>query len=161
MNAYPLTLYYDASCPLCHAEMHNLMLRNEHGRLAFVDASAHDFTSPVAGIGRDQMMATMHGVWADGSVSQGVDAIHAAYVAVGLGHVTAFTQWPVLNAGLAWLYPRFARNRHMVPGWLVRAVFEGPIRRSAQAAHARMNCHEAGCQLPERHNQPSAQGDAS
>lgn len=161
MPAYPLTLYYDASCPLCHAEMHNLMLRNEDGRLAFVDASARDFASPVAGIDRDQMMAAMHGVWADGAVSQGVDAIHAAYVAVGLGHVTAFTQWPVMNAALAWLYPRFARRRQWVPRWLVRAVFEGPIRRSAQAAHARMNCSAAGCPLPERHDQPSAQGDAS
>lgn len=161
MSAYPLTLYYDASCPLCHAEMHNLMLRNEGARLAFVDASARDFTSPVPGIDRDQMMAAMHGVWANGAMVRGVDAIHAAYVAVGLGHVTAFTQWPVLNAGLAWLYPRFARNRQRVPRWLVRAVFEGPIRRSAQAAHARMDCHAAGCQLPERRNPHPAQGDAS
>lgn len=160
MRAYPLTLYYDASCPLCNAEMHNLMLRNDAGHLAFVDASASSFTSPVAGIDREQMMVAMHGVWADGSVIQGVDAIHEAYVAVGMGHVTAFTQWPIVRAGLAWLYPRFARHRQMVPRWLVRALFEGPIRRSAQAAHARMNCHAAGCELPARAQGP-AQGDAS
>lgn len=160
MSAYPLTLYYDASCPLCNAEMSNLMLRNDAGRLAFVDASAAGFTSPVAGVGREQMMLAMHGVWADGRVSRGVDAIHEAYVAVGLGHVTAFTQWPIVSSGLAWLYPRFARHRQRVPRWLVRALFEGPIRRSAQAAHARMNCHAAGCELPGSAHRPS-QGEAS
>jgi len=160
MRAYPLTLYYDASCPLCNAEMSNLMLRNEAGRLAFVDASVASFVSPVAGIDREQMMAQMHGVWADGSVSRGVDAIHEAYVAVGLGHVTAFTQWPVVSTSLAWLYPRFARHRQLVPRWLVRALFEGPIRRSAQAAHARMDCHAAGCALTDRPHRFD-QGDAS
>lgn len=49
MSTYPLTIYYDASCPLCHAEMHNLMLRNSQGLLQFVDASPVDFTSPVPG----------------------------------------------------------------------------------------------------------------
>lgn len=160
MRAYPLTLYYDASCPLCNAEMSNLMLRNEAGRLAFVDASVANFVSPVAGIDREQMMAQMHGVWADGSVSRGVDAIHEAYVAVGLGRVTAFTQWPVVSTGLAWLYPRFARHRQLVPRWLVRALFEGPIRRSARAAHARMDCHATGCALTERPHRFD-QGDAS
>lgn len=160
MRAYPLTLYYDASCPLCNAEMSNLMLRNTAGRLAFVDASAADFTSPVAGLDRAQMMVAMHGVWADGRVSRGVDAIHEAYVAVGLGHLTAFTQWPGVSACLAWLYPRFARNRHLVPRWLVHVVFEGPIRRAAQAAHGRMDCRATGCELaPPTHRQNS--GDAS
>ena len=160
MCAYPLTLYYDASCPLCNAEMHNLMLRNEAGRLAFVDASAADFASPVPGIGREQMMAAMHGVWADGRVSRGVEAIHAAYVAVGLGHVTAFTQWPGVAPLLALLYPHFARHRQRVPHRLVQALFEGPIRRSAQAAHARMNCRASGCELADRASAPAA-GDAS
>ena len=160
MRAYPLTRFYDASCPLCNAEMSNLMLRNEAGRLAFVDSSADGFTSPVKGVDRAQMMQAMHGVWADGRVSRGVDAIHEAYVAVGLGHVTAFTQWPLLSSGLAWLYPRFARHRQRVPRWLVRALFEGAVRRSAQAAHARMNCHEAGCELPAR-SDPTQTGDAS
>jgi len=150
MRAYPLTLYYDASCPLCNAEMQNLMLRNEAGRLAFVDASADGFTSPLPGIDRGQLMAAMHGVWADGRVSRGVDAIHAAYVAVGLGHVTAFTQCPGVGAALAWLYPHFARHRQRVPRWVVRALFEGAARRSAQAAHARMNCHAAVCTRPDR-----------
>lgn len=160
MSAYPLTLYYDASCPLCNAEMSNLMLRNDAGRLAFVDASADGFASPVDGVDREQMMLAMHGVWADGRVSRGVDAIHEAYVAVGLGHVTAFTQWPIVSSALAWLYPRFARHRQLVPRWLVRALFEGPIRRSAQAAHARMNCHAAGCELPAPAHR-SSQGEAS
>lgn len=31
---YPLTLYYDGACPMCRAEMHNLMLRNSRNFLA-------------------------------------------------------------------------------------------------------------------------------
>lgn len=160
MRTYPLTLYYDASCPLCNAEMRNLMLRNEAGRLAFVDASVSSFEPPVVGIDRAQMMAAMHGVWADGRVSVGVEAIHEAYLAVGLGHITSFTQWPLLGPALTALYPVFARHRQRVPRWLVTALFEGPMRRSAEAAHARMNCSNAGCAVP-RHPTESNEGDAS
>lgn len=151
MRNYPLTLYYDASCPLCNAEMRNLMLRNDAGRLAFVDASENSFESPVFGIDRAQMMAAMHGVWADGNVSVGVEAIHEAYLAVGLGHITSFTQWPVVGSALKALYPVFARHRQRVPRWLVQVLFEGPIRRSAEAAHARMNCTNSGCDMPHSH----------
>ncbi|KTT06843.1 DCC1-like thiol-disulfide oxidoreductase family protein, partial [Pseudacidovorax intermedius] len=45
-DVYPLTLYYDASCPMCDAEMTHLRLRDEAGRLAFVDASAPGFDAP-------------------------------------------------------------------------------------------------------------------
>ena len=62
MNAhnYPLTIYYDASCPLCNGEMRNLMLRNVDGLLQFVDASAADFRSPLAGITREDLMDLLH-----------------------------------------------------------------------------------------------------
>ena len=39
---YPLTLYYESACPLCNAEMSNLMLRNTGGHLLFADVSAPD-----------------------------------------------------------------------------------------------------------------------
>ena len=42
MNAsrYPLTIYYDASCPLCAAEMHALRDEDHACRLRLVDCSA-------------------------------------------------------------------------------------------------------------------------
>ncbi len=144
MPAYPLTLYYDATCPLCMAEMRNLMLRNTGGQLAFVDASAPDFASPVPHADQSALMRALHGVWADGHTVVGVDAIHEAYRAVGLGWVTAFTQWPVLDRMSARLYRWIALHRHSLPRRLVLMVFEGASRRAAQRAHARMNCHANG-----------------
>ena len=37
---YPLTLLYDAQCPVCALEMDHLRSRNDAGRLRFVDISA-------------------------------------------------------------------------------------------------------------------------
>ena len=51
MNAtWPLVIYYDASCPLCMAEMGNLMLRNREANLVFVDVSATPGASPLPGV---------------------------------------------------------------------------------------------------------------
>jgi len=147
MRTYPLTLYYDATCPLCMAEMRNLMLRNTDGMLAFVDASAPDFASPVPNADQAALMRSLHGVWADGRTVVGVDAIHEAYRAVGLGWITAFTQWPMLDRMSAHLYRWIARHRHSFPRRLVLMVFEGASRRAAQQAHARINCH-ASCDTP-------------
>lgn len=148
MSAYPLTLFYDASCPLCRAEMSNLMLRNTAGHLAFVDASVAGFASPIAQADQAELMRALHGQWADGQIVRGVDALHEAYRAVGLGWVTGFTQWPVLDRVSAGLYRWVAAHRHRLPSGLVVPLFEGVSRRAAQRAHDRMNCHATGCELP-------------
>src|SRR5262245_25248882 len=40
---YPLTLFYDASCPVCALEMDHLRERDIEGRLIFVDIGAPGF----------------------------------------------------------------------------------------------------------------------
>jgi predicted DCC family thiol-disulfide oxidoreductase YuxK len=40
---YPLTIYYDASCPLCATEMHALKRNDAAGVLELVDCSAPEF----------------------------------------------------------------------------------------------------------------------
>lgn len=42
-DRFPLTLLYDAACPVCALEMDHLRQRNRDGRLAFVDIAAPDF----------------------------------------------------------------------------------------------------------------------
>jgi len=144
---YPLTIYYDASCPLCNGEMHNLMLRNVNGLLQFVDASPADFNSPLEGIAREDLMKLLHARKANGEVIKGVEVFRLAYTAVGLGWVTAPTAWPVLR----WLadkgYPVLARNRHRLPHWLVAPLFEGASRRAAERAAQRARCHDQTCQM--------------
>ncbi len=41
---YPLTVFYDASCPMCASEMHALRDLDREGRLELVDCSAAQFS---------------------------------------------------------------------------------------------------------------------
>ncbi|HEX5356898.1 MAG TPA: DUF393 domain-containing protein [Aquabacterium sp.] len=144
---YPLTIYYDASCPLCNGEMSNLMLRNVDGLLAFVDASPPTFVSPLAGISREDLMSLLHARKANGEVVSGVEVFRLAYGAVGLGWVTAPTSWPVLGWLADKAYPVLARNRYRIPRGLVTSVFEGVVRRAAEQAAQRARCTDKTCQL--------------
>lgn len=145
-NAYPLTIYYDASCRLCNGEMSNLMLRNTEGLLAFVDASEADFVSPIADITRADLMTIIHGVRADGQVIRGVEVFRLAYSAVGLGWITAPTAWPLLRQLADRAYPWLARNRYRIPRPLVTLLFEGPTRRAAERAARQARCTTQSCE---------------
>lgn len=149
-NTYPLTIYYDASCPLCNGEMSNLMLRNEAGLLEFVDASAPGFISPLPGVTRDDLLNLIHARKANDEVVNSVEVFRLAYSAVGLGWVTAAASWPGLRQLADHAYPWLAHNRHRIPRGLVRLLFEGPTRRAAeraaQRAANRAHCSSQTCQ---------------
>jgi predicted DCC family thiol-disulfide oxidoreductase YuxK len=145
-SAYPLTIYYDASCQLCNGEMTNLMLRNTQGLLAFVDASGPDFVSPIANTTRADLMSMIHAVQADGQVVRGVEVFRLAYSAVGLGWVTAPTAWPLLRQLADRAYPWVVRNRYRFPQPLVAWLFEGPTRRAAERAARQARCTEQTCE---------------
>lgn len=144
-TTYPLTIYYDASCPLCNGEMTNLMLRNTEGLLVFVDASPADFVSPIAGTTRHELMNMIHAVRADGQVVKGVEVFRLAYGAVGLGWVTAPTALPGLRQLADLAYPWVVRNRYGFPRRLVALLFEGPTRRAAEQAARRARCNADTC----------------
>lgn len=145
-TTYPLTIYYDASCPLCNGEMSNLMLRNVDGLLAFVDASPSDFVSPLPGTSREDLMELLHARKANGEVIKGVEVFRLAYSAVGLGWVTAPTSWPILGWLADKAYPVLARNRYRIPRSVVARLFEGVIRRAAEQAAQRPRCSDTHCQ---------------
>jgi predicted DCC family thiol-disulfide oxidoreductase YuxK len=103
--SYPLTVYYDASCPLCRAEMHALRDRDREGRLQLVDCSARDFddTGLLAyGVTRDKLMEVIHAQDAYGRWLVGIDCYEAMYRAAGKERVAAL--W-----GNRWLRPMFRR----------------------------------------------------
>jgi predicted DCC family thiol-disulfide oxidoreductase YuxK len=141
---YPLTLYYESACPLCNAEMSNLMLRNTEGHLRFADVSAPDFADLPAGTTMPDLLELIHARRADGRVIKGVEVFRLAYEAVGLGWVSTAMRWPLLRPLAERAYPVLARNRHRIPRGLVRLIFEGAVRRAAQRSAA-ARCDSASC----------------
>lgn len=111
-DIYPLTLLYDAGCPVCALEMDHLRSRNQAGRLVFVDISAPGFDPSPFGATLAQMNAAIHAVAADGQVLRGVQVLRLAYGAVGLGWVMGPTSWPLLRTASEQGYRWFARHRH-------------------------------------------------
>jgi predicted DCC family thiol-disulfide oxidoreductase YuxK len=143
-SPYPLTLYYDAACPMCHSEMQNLMLRNRADQLRFVDVSAPGFQSPDAQVSVDAMLRLIHARTPDGRWIVGVDVFRLAYRAAGLPAVARALSLPGLRQAADALYPWMARHRQRLPRWLSKLVFEKAVRRAAAQAAAR-RCDGAAC----------------
>jgi predicted DCC family thiol-disulfide oxidoreductase YuxK len=143
---WPLTLYYDGACPLCSAEMQNLMLRNQQGLLEFVDISAQGFEAP-PGVTQDALMTAMHGHWAQGEWLRGVPVFEAAYSAVGLPQVSRVLHHPLVRPMAEVLYPVVARLRHRIPAWVAQRLFGTALRRAAQVA-AKARCDGMQCTAP-------------
>lgn len=141
---YPLTLFYESACPLCNAEMNNLMLRDTEGHLRFTDVSAPDFTDVPAGVTMQDLLDLIHARTADGRVLKGVEVFRLAYEAVGLGWVSAAMRMPLLRPLAEWGYPILARNRHRIPRSFVRLLFEGAVRRAAERS-ALARCDAGTC----------------
>jgi len=111
---YPLTVFYDASCPLCATEMQALRARQHDGRLEFIDCSAADFDDSVlagTGIAREDLMDRIHARDAHGRWLVGVDVLAAAYAAAGLGPIAAVLGRRSLRPLLTRAYSWIARNR--------------------------------------------------
>ena len=114
---YPLTLFFDANCPVCRTEMAALRQRDAAGRLRFEDVRADGFAVP-AGTSLDHMLSSLHGRTADGQLVAGVATLRLAYRAVGLGWLVAPTAWPLLRGPSERAYLWFARHRFAMPAWL-------------------------------------------
>ena len=150
--AWPLTVYYDASCPLCREEMHALAAHDGEDRLVLVDASAPGFSDPdlaAAGIPGQELMRLIHARDAQGRWFIGVAVFEQAYAAVGLHRVAALWGHPRLRPFWDRAYPWVARFRQPLSrlglnkayGWLVR-------RAAARAQRRAQACAQGRCELP-------------
>jgi len=126
---YPLTIYYDSRCPLCLAEMQNLMLRNQQNQLIFADIWAEDFTPP-DGYSQQRLLERIHAQQADEQIIHSLEVFRRVYQAVGLGWVTGFTRWPLLGRLLDGFYPIFARYRHLIPSFISQGIFNYAAHRA-------------------------------
>ncbi len=150
--AWPLVIYYDASCPLCREEMHALKAHDGAQRLTLVDASAPGFTDPdlaAAGIGHEALMRLIHARDSAGAWYIGVAVFEQAYGAAGLHRVAALWAHPRLRPLWDRAYPWVARFRQPLSwlrlnrayGWLVR-------RAAARAQRQSQACAQGRCEVP-------------
>ncbi|HKX40684.1 MAG TPA: DUF393 domain-containing protein [Burkholderiaceae bacterium] len=140
---WPLTLFYDAACPVCSLEMDHLRERDRLGRLVFVDIAAPGFDPGAYGTTLAAMNAQIHAQRPDGSMLQGVDVLRLAYGAVGLGWVMQASGWPLLRPLADVGYRLFARHRIAIShaaAPLIQALREQRARQTLR----RMNACGAG-----------------
>lgn len=145
---YPLTLLYDASCPVCSLEMDHLRARNQQGLLVFIDIHAAGFDPAPFGATLADMNAEIHARRADGEVIRGVQVLRLAYEAVGLGWVLRPTAWWPLRALSEEGYRLFARHRMRISRHAAPLI--GAVRqlRARSMARRMRECHGGACDLP-------------
>jgi predicted DCC family thiol-disulfide oxidoreductase YuxK len=150
--AYPLTLYFDDSCPLCRAEMAAITRFDHDARIRLVDCSCPSFDDSdcrAAGIATGELMRRLHARDAEGRWRVGVPAVAAAYTAVGLAGIGGFFASPGLQGPLARLYGWLADHRQGLSRIGLTGLFGRYVewlgRRSLQRASA---CHAGACEFP-------------
>ena len=131
----PLTVYYDASCPLCVTEMHALRELDWRGRLKLVDCSPPAFDDREAtrdGMTREQLMDLIHVRDPEGRWLVGMDAFEAVYASAGLARVARVwgdRRWrPLLDR----IYPWIARHRQFLSRLGVHRVVRLVLSRAAR-----------------------------
>ncbi|MGJ7569297.1 thiol-disulfide oxidoreductase DCC family protein [Variovorax sp. RB2P76] len=133
--AYPLTIYFDASCAICSAEMNHMKARDAAGRLQLVDCSPAAFTAGPAP--RDALMAAIHVSDAQGRVFVGVPAIRICRTAVGLSSGGFLLDLPFVAPLADRAYALLARNRYRIPRWLAARL----------AGRVAPSCDDGNCRL--------------
>ena len=107
---YPLTIYFDGSCPLCRREIALLTQFDAEKKLQVVDCSATDF-APVDGHAREAMMALIHARDAAGAWLIGAPVFAAAYSATGFASIASLWGSKWLQPMWSVVYPWIASNR--------------------------------------------------
>ncbi len=107
----PLTVYFDASCPMCHSEILNLKAHDTRGYLRLVDCSAPGFDdAPFRpdGISKTDMMERLHVRDNQGAWLKGAPAMELIYRTAGMRRMARLWEPGTL---LGNLYPWIARSR--------------------------------------------------
>jgi len=106
-----IQLLYDGQCSLCRRAAENLKRRDAKGLIVPEDISDPAFDPARYGLTAEQVRAAMHVVLPDGRVLRAMDAVRAAYAAVGRGWLLAPTTWPGIRRLADACYGFFARHR--------------------------------------------------
>jgi len=149
---YPLTIFFDGSCPLCNREIALLTQFDDHQQLRVVDCSATDF-APVEGHARETLMALIHARDAAGAWLIGAPVFAAAYRATGFASIASVWGSPRLQPMWRVVYPWIARNRMWlsklgaidVMTWLLHRLHARGAKNALAQSRA---CADDRCDLP-------------
>jgi predicted DCC family thiol-disulfide oxidoreductase YuxK len=145
---YPLTVFYDAQCPVCSLEMDHLRERCTDGRLRFVDITAPGFDAAHHGLTMAALDAEIHAIRPDGSVLKGVEVLRLAYAAAGLGWVLRPTGWAPLRPAFDFGYRVFARHRRRISRAAAPLIDAVRAYRARRVAEAMRECRAGACRMP-------------
>jgi predicted DCC family thiol-disulfide oxidoreductase YuxK len=144
---YPLTIFYDRSCPLCEQELHAIRDYDRHGELRLVDCSPpsfHDDAAAAAGISAFDLMHQIHALDAAGRWYRGVDVFVLAYRAAGIEAVARLWAHPRLRPLWDRLYRWVARHRMLLSRLHLNAAFGRLVHFAARRAERRRQRCEGG-----------------
>ena len=148
---YPMTIFYDASCPLCTREVTILKRYDQGDQIRLVDCSPTDFAA-VEGYGRDAMMRLIHSRDAAGQWLVGAPVFAAAYRASGFASIASLWGSPRLQKFWAVVYPWIADNRMLLSKlgatsaitWILHRLH---ARAANKALASSKGCHDGVCEI--------------
>lgn len=143
-NTYPISIYYDRSCPLCNQEMMRLKQHDHDGNLILIDCSDENFTRPTDAPATTDMMQLLHVRTAEGAWVIGVPAFRLAYAGVGFHFVTDWLDKPYIYKLMQKLYPHIARHRYLFPERLAEIWFNWLAKKSLQRSRT---CNSGNCKI--------------
>lgn len=112
-----LTLFYDATCPLCSKEMDALRRHDTHQSLKLINLYSEEM-GEYPQIDVAEANKVLHAIDENGQLLLGLDVTHQAWSLVGKGWIYAPLRWPLVKPIADWFYIRFANNRYKISYWL-------------------------------------------
>ena len=150
---YPLTIYFDASCPLCNSEMQNIKVHDLDNKLVLIDCSAPEFDdSPFRkeGINRTLMMNRLHAQDSNGNWLVGVGAFEVIYKTVGMVTIAKLWGGALTKPMAERLYPWVVRHRYILSKIGLPELFVFWSKHAARKAEKHIRaCGEGQCDISE------------
>jgi predicted DCC family thiol-disulfide oxidoreductase YuxK len=151
--AYPLTIYFDASCRLCNSEMQNIKIHDTNNQLLLIDCSSPEFDDTVfvaQGITTTAMMNRLHAQDANGEWLIGVRAFEVIYRTVGMVSIAKLWGGSFTRPLAEHLYPWVVKHRYALSRLGLPKLIDLWGKHAARQAEKRSRlCSEGRCTLDE------------